>query len=114
MGVEIEVGGIYTNKNSLFAREILEITDDDVIYRDFVLDDGEPLSSCRKCSRATFRTWAARPCTLEESNRLGKEKKSREDREFTRMVGDLVEVVLSGVSDAELLAEARRRHLIPE
>ncbi len=64
--MKLEVNCAYVNHLGAFAREIIAIENGQVSYRDFLLSDGQPMSSFRKCSRATFRNWAARLCTASE------------------------------------------------
>lgn len=112
MAIKIEVGGVYTNSSGAFAREILEIDDQKVAYRDFVLSSGEPLSTRRQCSRATLRNWATRKCTLGETGRLQRRAVAQEDVMLLNMAGKSSDMGLKSVSDSDLLAEARRRGLV--
>jgi hypothetical protein len=81
---EIELRGVYTNRNEVFARVVEEITSDGyVLYRDFGLSDGEPIGSGR-CQLFTFGDWAARPATDEERGRLRWKAAREKDRALLR------------------------------
>lgn len=109
--IVIEVRGVYTNRSEVFAREVLELVGYDVIYRDFALRDGKPMSSYSKCSLHTFRTWTARRCTPEEDARLLRNVPSRSDLMLRNLAADPKKLTLEAISDDELLAEVRRRGL---
>ncbi|WP_422929733.1 hypothetical protein [Singulisphaera sp. PoT] len=114
MGIEIAEGGVYTNYNATFAREIVQIDGKYVFYSDYLLTTGEPLSTRGRCIRPVFRRWAVRPCTPEEMSRLKRDAEPREDRHLIEMLGSVVEDALGSIPDADLLAEVRRRGLISE
>lgn len=102
----IEVGGIYTNAGEVFAREVLLIVAGSVEYRDFVLQDGSPLSPCSRCSLSHFQRWSVRPVTPEEASRLRRDESDRSLKEYIR---NLIPVALAAASDEALRAEIRRR-----
>ncbi len=109
----VEVGGIYTNAGEVFAREVLAIVAESVEYRDFVLEDGAPLSPFSRCSLSHCQRWSVRPVTAEEASRL---RRVESDRSLKEYIGDLIPVALAAASDEALRAEIRRRgwHLAPE
>ena len=56
---------------TMFAREVIEITSDgDVIYNDYGLNDGAPISKLRRCSLGAFGKWAVRPLASQEIRAL--------------------------------------------
>jgi hypothetical protein len=103
---DIEVGGVYTNATELFAREVLSIIDGSVLYRDFMLSDGTPISPGSRCSLSHFQRWSARPATPEESSRLRKEES---DAPLWAMIREMIPLALGEASDEALLAEVHRR-----
>lgn len=113
MGSKIETGCAYTGGTGTFAREIIEILGTEITYRNFLLSDGEPLNSRRKCARATFRKWADRTCTPEEMARFQRNVEPLYDRALSNLLNelDLPRKFLEVPSDADLLAEVRRRGL---
>jgi len=102
----IEVGDIYTNAGEVFAREVLGIVAGSVEYRDFVLQDGTPISPCSRCSLYHFQRWSVRPVTPEEASRLRRDESDRTLKEYVR---NLIPMVLATASDEALRAEIRRR-----
>lgn len=109
--VEIEVGGVYTNSAAASAREVLELEGRDVVYREFVLFDGQPVSFRSRCAVRTFREWAARPCTPEESARLSRDVPAQAELLLRDATAGLIKLALAAASDDQLLAEVRRRGL---
>jgi hypothetical protein len=77
--MELIVGRAYAGHGG-FAREIIDIEDGRVYYRDFSLHDGKPWSSWRSCQRGTFRNFAARECTPEEVTGFRRDEIPREDQ----------------------------------
>jgi hypothetical protein len=76
----LAIGGVYAGGAGGLAREILDIEDGRVFYRDYTLTDGQPLTARGNCARATFRNWMTRACTPEEIARLRREETPTFDR----------------------------------
>jgi hypothetical protein len=91
--MNLEVNGVYTSRSGCFAREIIAIDKGQISYRDFLLRDGQPLSSLRICSRSTFRHWASGTCTAAEIARFRRDAPPRGDERLFDMLSD----VLSGI-----------------
>jgi hypothetical protein len=109
MGIEIEVGGVYTHAKGIFAREVLEIGRDGMIhYRYYGLSDGAVISPQAMCSSATFCNWITRPLTPAERSRL---QPVRFDDTKGEQLRGLVQKAVAAVTDEMLLAEVRRRGL---
>jgi hypothetical protein len=109
MGIEIEVGGVYTHAKGIFAREILKISPDGMVhYRYYGLSDGAVISPQAMCSGATFHGWISRPLTPEERSRL---QPFRVDDKKAEQLRGLVQKAVAAATDEMLLAEVRRRGL---
>jgi hypothetical protein len=91
--MKIEIGGVYANEKGIFAREVLGIDGANLSYRDFVLADGEPLSSYSRCSVLAFRRWAKRACTSAESALLRRDEPIEQERRF---ISEIVAYALWG------------------
>jgi hypothetical protein len=79
---EIWIGGFYTKDNGLFAREVIGDDGMNIIYRDYALRDGQPISTRSLCGYSSFASWAHRECTPDEKARCNvpaMERKSQEE-----------------------------------
>jgi hypothetical protein len=65
---DIKIGGFYT-KNGTFAREVIGNDGGNIIYRDYQLSNGSPISHRSECGDYSFARWARRECTPEEKTR---------------------------------------------
>lgn len=97
--VEIEDGGVYTNKSECFAREVLEIKVGEITYCDFLISTGEPMSTSRRCSRSTFRQFAVRRSTTEETSRFQRDLPAREDESRFNLIDKLTEQARESLGD---------------
>jgi hypothetical protein len=78
--MKLTVGCAYAGHSSYAAREIIAIENGRVYYRDFLLEDGQPMSSGQSCVRSVFHRWAVRPCTDSEVARFHRDDVSQEDQ----------------------------------
>lgn len=90
--MKISEGCVYTNRTGCFAREITEIKDGQVHYRDFALSDGRPLDSLRVCARGTFRNWAFRLCTPAEIASFRRDEMPQDDQLAEDLMGQIAAV----------------------
>jgi hypothetical protein len=81
---QIHLGAFYTNARALFAREVIGDDDKSIVYRDYCLSDGKPISTRSQCGYSAFFRWAERECTSQEKARCdlaAMEQKTREQSE---------------------------------
>jgi hypothetical protein len=112
---DVRSGQWYT-KDGLFARQVLSVGEL-VIYRDFAMSTGEPISTSSSCRLPSFATWCRRTLTPEEIARMrtddADQRVSDDQDAFRRMFKMAMEASvdqhLHAASDAALLAEIRRR-----
>lgn len=106
---DIERDGFYVSKTGLFVREIVDEVGEYIYWRDYFLNDGEPISTAAHCcSRRALARWAERATTPEEVARMqvGEAVAAEMARKTT-----LIEVVLMTASDAQILEDVRGRGL---
>jgi len=80
---DIEEGGMYVNERKGFLRVAQKIVDHIVQWRDYGLNDGEPIGH-GACQYHTFRDWADRPATVSERARLRQDLALAQDAEMLR------------------------------
>jgi hypothetical protein len=104
---QIRVGGFYVSEAKGLVREVWKEEGGDAYWRSYGLSDGEPVSSL-VCSKYYLSRWADRGATPEEVARL---RRGEADVKEARRAMQLVDIVLTNVSDEQLLAEVHRRGL---
>jgi hypothetical protein len=101
---EIQIGRFYTKNNGLFAREVIGDDGMSIIYRDYGLRDGKPISKRSLCGYSSFASWAERECTPEEMARCDVAAMEREIKQesddFKAMIELPVIYALCRVLDA--------------
>ena len=110
---QIRVGGFYVNEQKGLIREIVsEEGDENIYWRSYDLDDGEPVDHRRSlCSKQAILQWAEREADAVEIARLQREEaQAQEQGEGRKLIDD----VLKQIPDTMLLAEVRRRGLIKD
>jgi hypothetical protein len=107
--IKIEQGAVYANAHDLFAREVIEIRPDgNVIYNDYVLNDGAPLGRYRLCSLGAFVRWVVRPLAPNEISALRRHEGQALDRAMSRTI---LATAIEAASDELILHEFYRRGL---
>jgi hypothetical protein len=101
---QIRIGGFYTKNHGLFAREVIGDDGMNIIYRDYSLSDGKPISTRSQCQYSSFSSWAERECTPEEMARcdvsaMGQETQEQSD-EFRGMLEIPIKYAMFEVLDA--------------
>lgn len=91
---EIRIGRFYTKNNGLFAREVIGDDGMRIIYRDYSLDSGEPISTQSLCGHSSFSSWVDRECTPEEKARCNVEAMERKTREESDTFRAMLEIPL--------------------
>jgi hypothetical protein len=89
---DIHIGRFYTKDNGLFAREVIGDDGINIIYRDYCLSDGTPISTRSLCGCSSFATWVERECTAEEKARCNvtaMERKSQEESDQFKAMMEL-------------------------
>ncbi|AGA31651.1 hypothetical protein Sinac_7620 (plasmid) [Singulisphaera acidiphila DSM 18658] len=107
--LQIVEGRAYTNRLGRFAREITRLAGLRVTHRLFDLSDGQAQNEPTESHITSFRNWATRPCTHEESARLDRSTSAANVASFGELASQML--ALATVSDDQLLAEVRRRDL---
>jgi hypothetical protein len=112
---QIHVGDCYVNEEKGQVREIMqEAADGNVFWRAYYLSDGRPTGDSFLCSRKYMTRWATREATAVEMARLQRHVPSPFEQEEREGILGIAEAGLKIVSDVALLAEVRRRGLMPE
>jgi hypothetical protein len=91
-----------------------EAADGNVSWRAYYLADGRPTGDSFLCSRKYMARWATREATAEEVARVRRHGPSPFEQQERELILGMAEASLRMVSDAVLLAEVRRRGLMPE
>ena len=101
---EIKIGGFYTKENGAFAREVLGDDGMNIIYRDYGLLDGKPISTRSQCLHSSFSSWADRECTPAEKARCNvaamEQETERRSGEYRGMLDIPVKYAMFEVLDA--------------
>jgi hypothetical protein len=107
--IKIEQGAVYANAHDLFAREVIEIRrDGNVIYNDYILNDGAPLGRYRLCSLGAFIRWVVRPLAPDEISALRRDEGQARDR---AMSSTILATAIEAASDGLILREFYQRGL---
>ncbi len=102
-------GGIYVNIQKELVREVYDIKGDTHYWISYHLRDGRPTGDSMGCGSSVLRQWADREATQEEVERLKRgvtyQRNSDADAQIAK--------ALTAATDEQLLAEVRRRGLVP-
>ena len=74
--MSITIGKFYVWTKGVFVRQVIGIKGNDIIYRDFSLEDGESFSVGSVCSLNYFKKNIVREATQEEIQKLDTEQAS--------------------------------------
>lgn len=107
----LEENAGYVNRGGYIARVIISLQGATIIYADFGWPDGTLFNPQGRCDRNTFRRWAGRQLTADERSKLDL---SQAMTLADNKLEDLCRRVISSIPDEMLLAEVRRRGLLPE
>ncbi|HKI37877.1 MAG TPA: hypothetical protein VKA46_38845 [Gemmataceae bacterium] len=88
----IETGRFYTKNHGLFAREVIGDDGRNVIYRDYSLSDGRPISTRSQCQYSSFSSRAERECTAAEKARCDVAAMQRKTQEESDQFRGILEI----------------------